>query len=88
MRQLVKSMVNWNIYNDNILTRVFARLENSRSSQREKQSHHRTFTHHRPRACVFDPFDSDMMYYQLPHSEIYVWDSKTPSYNGDERKTS
>jgi len=32
MRQLVKSMVNWNIYNDNILTRVFARLENSRSS--------------------------------------------------------
>ena len=33
VRPLVKSMVKWNIWNESILTRVFAKLENSRSSQ-------------------------------------------------------
>jgi len=32
MHQLVKSMVNWNIYNDNIMTSGVAQLKNSRSS--------------------------------------------------------
>ena len=33
VRPLVKSMVKWNIWNESILTRVFAKLENSRSSR-------------------------------------------------------
>ena len=32
MHQIVKSMVNWNIYNDNIMTSFVAQLKNSRSS--------------------------------------------------------
>ena len=32
MHQLVKSIVNWNIYNDNIMTSFVAQLKNSRSS--------------------------------------------------------
>ena len=33
MRQIAKSMVNWNIYNDNIMTSDVSYLKNSRSSQ-------------------------------------------------------
>ena len=33
MHQLVKSMVNWNMYNDNIMTSDVSYLKNSRSSQ-------------------------------------------------------
>jgi len=36
MHQLVKSMVNWNMYNDNIMTSGVAQLKNSRSSPRER----------------------------------------------------
>ena len=36
MHQLVKSMVNWNIYNDNIMTSFVAQLKNSRSSLRKQ----------------------------------------------------
>ena len=32
MHQLLKSIVNWNIYNDNIMTSGVAQLKNSRSS--------------------------------------------------------
>jgi len=35
MHQLVKSMVNWNIYNDNTMTSDVSYLKNSRTSQRD-----------------------------------------------------